>query len=384
MTERYPSGSGRAMSRRHFLRGAAGLYAGSQGLAWGQLAQPPPADTSALKKAAQRNGNILATYTGMHQLLYEPEASAMIAATFSMIAVGNDLKFSDRLRPTPDAFDFIFGDTDLSWAESHKMLFRAHCLVWWNALPFWFKSYVTPANARQVLTHHISTVVKHYAGRVYSWDVVNEAIYHDNRPDGLRVKPWLSLVGADYIDLAFHTAAAADPKARLILNECYIEHDTPAEIGRRCALLNLATRLRKSGVPIHGIGVQGHLRGATPLDKAGMTTFCKQIKDLGLEIMITELDVDSIGVPAQLLDQTAASQCGAFLEITAPYVSVITLEALRQEPAIPKQPDGLRPYSNLFDGDYRPTLSYDATVHALERAPNGLLSQRPTSIAPNH
>jgi len=370
MTEKFASGNGRAMSRRHFLRGAAGLCAGSQGRALGELLQPPSPDASALKKAAQRSGNILATYTGMHQLLYEPAASAMIAATFSMIAVGNDLKFSDRLRPTPEAFDFIFGDTDLSWAENHKMLFRGHCLIWWNALPSWFKGYVTPANARQVLTYHISTVVKHYAGRIYSWDVVNEAIYHDNRPDGLRVKPWLSLVGEDYIDLAFHTAAAADPKARLILNECYIEHDTPAEIGRRGALLNLATRLKKSGVPIHGIGVQGHLRGATPLDKAGMTTFCKQIKDLGLEIMITELDVDSVNVPAPLLDQTAANQCGAFLEIMAPHVTVITLEALRQEPAIPNQPDGLRPYSNLFDGAYKPTPSYSATVQALERIPS--------------
>src|SRR6266702_4321308 len=368
MNPTYPSDHGRPQNRRSFMRGVAGLCATVSGLGWSQVAKPAMPDTSALKKAARLNGTILATFTGMHQLLYEPAASAMIAETFSMIAVGNDLKFSDRLRPTPDAFDFVFGDADVSWAESHKMLIRAHCLVWWNALPTWFKSYVTTANARQVLTHHVTTVVKHYAGRVYSWDVVNEPIYHDNRVDGLRKKPWLDLIGAEYIDLAFHAAADADPHARLILNECYIEHNTPVEIVRRDALLRLATRLKKSGVPITGIGVQGHLRGATPLDKAGMTTFCKQVRDLGLEIMVTELDVDSVNVAGTVLDQTAASQCGAFLDIMAPYAKVITLEALREEPSIPKQPDGLRPYSNLFDGNYKPTPSYSAAVQALERS----------------
>ncbi len=167
-----------------------------------------------------------------------------------MIADGNDLKFANRLRPTPDTYNFGPGDYVVNWAASHGLLFRGHCLVWWNALPNWFQSYVTPANAKQVMTDHITTVVKHYAGKIYSWDVVNEAIYHDNRPDGLRRKPWLDFMGPEYIDIAFQTAHAADPKARLVLNECYIEHDTPGEIGRRAALLALATRLKKAGVPI--------------------------------------------------------------------------------------------------------------------------------------
>ena len=102
-----------------------------------------------------------------------------------MIADGNDLKFAKYLRPAPDTYDFSYGDKAVSWAEQHGLLFRGHCLVWWNALPDWFHSYVTPANAKQVMTGHISTVVRHYAGRVYSWDVVNEAIMPDNRPDGL-------------------------------------------------------------------------------------------------------------------------------------------------------------------------------------------------------
>jgi endo-1,4-beta-xylanase len=354
------------MSRRSFLRGAAAAICAGGSLTQAQNAP----DTSALTRAARQSGKILGVYTGAHELLLEPAASAIIAQTFSLIAVGNDLKFSNRLRPTPDSYNFTYGDQDVTWAQQHNLLFRGHCLVWWNALPDWFKSYVTPANAKQVMTDHINRVVTHYAGRVYSWDVVNEAIYHDNRPDGLRRKPWLDLIGPDYIDIAFQTAAAADPKARLILNECYIEHATPAEVSRRAQLLALATRLKKSGVPVSALGLQSHLRGNTPIDHAGMTTFMKQVHDLGLDMIITELDVDDVDVPGPLIAQTVAAKYAEYLNLVLPFVKIITFEGLRNDPAIPKRPDGLAHKPNLFDEDYSKNAAYDAVVASL-RTPGG-------------
>ncbi len=354
------------INRRSFLCGAGALLAGAGGLAMSQALPANLPNTSALKRAARLSGKTLGVFTGEHELLSDPMASAIIANTFSMIAVGNDLKFSTRLRPTPTTYDFSFGDADVSWAERHNLLFRGHCLVWWNALPSWFQSYVTPANAKQVMTDHITAVVKHYAGRVYSWDVVNESV--DSRlPGGLRRKPWLDLIGPDYIDIAFHTAHAADKKARLVVNECYIEHDTPVEIGNRGSLLTLVSRLKKAGVPITGIGVQGHLRGNTALDKPGMTKFLKQIQDLGLEIMITELDVDDVNVPGRLIDETVANKYAEFLELMTPYVNVVTFETLRDNPYLPKRPDGLAHRPNLLDTNYQPTAAYDATLAALQR-----------------
>jgi endo-1,4-beta-xylanase len=282
-----------------------------------------------------------------------------------MIADGNDLKFAKYLRPAPDTFDFSYGDRAVDWAEQHGMLFRGHCLVWWNGLPDWFPSHVTHANAKQVMTEHISRVVKHYSGRVYSWDVVNEAIY----PVELRREPWVDLVGADYIDIAFHTAHAADPKARLVLNECYIEHDTPGEIARRDALFALATRLKKADVPITAIGIQGHLRGNTAVDKPGMTRFLKQIQDLGLEIMITELDVDDVDVPGHLIDETVARKYAEFIDLVGPFVKVITFEELRDEPDLPKRSDGFSHRPDLLDVAYRPTPAYTAAVKAFMNLP---------------
>jgi endo-1,4-beta-xylanase len=353
------------MNRRSFLYSTAALLIGAGDIS---TAEPTPArvpDTSAMKRAGRQSGKILGMFTGANELQFDPTASAIMANTFSMIANGNDLKFSNRLRPTPDKYSFGAGDYDVNWATSRGLLFRGHCLVWWNALPNWFQSYVTQGNAHQVMTDHITTVVKHYAGKIYSWDVVNEPIHNDNRPDGLRRKPWIDLIGPEYIDMAFRTAHAADPKARLVLNECFIEHDTPGEIGRRADLFALAARLKKAGVPITTIGVQGHLRGNTPLDKPGMTRFLKQVQDLGLEIMITELDVDDGEVPGPLIDQTVASKYGEFIDLMGPFVTAITFEQLRDDPSLPRRSDGLSHRPNLLDTDYQPAPAYNTTVKAL-------------------
>jgi endo-1,4-beta-xylanase len=356
------------MNRRSFLRGTATLLASTSRLAASPNIPSALPDTSALKRAAQQSGKILGMYIVGHDLQFDPTGSAIIASTFSMIADGNDLKFANRLRPTPTTYNFGPGDYVVNWAASHGLLFRGHCLVWWNALPNWFQSYVTAANAKQVMTDHITNVVKHYAGKIYSWDVVNEGI-HPDRPDGLRRKPWLDFIGPEYIDIAFQTAHDADPKARLVLNECYIEHDTPSEISRRAALLALATHLKKARVPITTIGLQGHLRGNTPLDKPGMTTFLKQIHDLGLEVMITELDVDDVDVPGSLIDGTVASKFGEFIDIVGPFVKVITFEGLRDDPSLPKRSDGIMHRPNLLDAQYQPTPAYSATVKALMTLP---------------
>jgi endo-1,4-beta-xylanase len=355
-----PSG----MSRRSFLRGATTMLSGAAVLKASPSQQVQPPDLSALKLAARQSGKILGMFTVQYELLFDPMASALIANTFSMIADGNDLKFAKDLRPTPDKYDFSYGENAVSWAERHGLLFRGHCLVWWNALPDWFHSYVTSANAKQVLTDHISTVVKHYRGRVYSWDVVNEPLFPDHRPDGLGRRPWLDFMGPEYIDIAFRTAHAADPKARLVLNECYIEHDTPGEIDRRASLLALITRLRNADVPINALGIQGHIRGNTPLDKAGMTKFLKQIHDMGLEVMITELDVDHDNVSGPLIDQTAARKYGEFIDLVGPFVKVITFEQLKDDPPPPQRPDLLH-RSNLLDAQYQPTPAYSATLKAL-------------------
>ena len=144
------------------------------------------------------------------------------------------------LRPNPDSFDFSAADEMLEFAHTHGMLFRGHTLVWHESLPDWFASNVNYQNAKQILEKHINTVVGRYAGKIHSWDVVNEAIEpRDGRSDGLRKTPWLKLLGTDYIDYAFRLAAAADPQAILVYNDYGLDYDTSEDEAKRNAVLKL-------------------------------------------------------------------------------------------------------------------------------------------------
>ena len=322
-------------------------------------------DTSDLKKAAERAHIALGVFTGMHALKYQLTDQAIIDKTFSMIGVGNDLKFSNRLRPAPTTYDFSDGDYDVQWAESHHKLFRGHCLVWWNALPKWFQGYTNRDNGLQLMRDHIRSVMGHYRGRVYSWDVVNEPIYNDS-PDGVRRKPWRELVGDDYIQRAFHFAHEVDPKARLLINECYIEHATEKENQRRGQYLALIKRLKREGVPIHGAGVQCHLRGAVELGRDGLKHFAEEVRGLGLELLATELDVDNVNVPVEDIDRTTAQKYSEIIDILGPYVNVITLETLSDIPiSVGGPPEISR--ADIFDSEYRPVPAYRALVDSLNR-----------------
>ncbi len=355
------------MNRRSMLAGTAMLCAQRLASPVHAAANAVVPDTSALKRAAEASGVVLGTYTVSHEVLYDQAAVAVLDKTFAMIADGNDLKFANRLRPAPDRFDFTSSEIAVSWAEAHQKAVRGHCLIWWNALPTWFGPYVNSANARQVLVNHITTVVKHFSGRVYCWDVVNEMLRPaDHRPDGLRQWPWLNFLGPEYIDLAFHTAAEADPKAQLILNENGIEHDTPAHQAKREAYLALAARLKKSGVPLSGLGIQGHIQANVPLDKPGMTDFCKRARDLGLKLLVTEMDVDDSPYPPSESAGPVASRYGEFIELVGPYVQSITLEAVRDQPTY-KRPDGQMHRVNLWDDAVQPTPAYTATVAAFKK-----------------
>jgi endo-1,4-beta-xylanase len=340
------------------LRARNGIASGSGG----QSSQSPT-----LKELARRSGRLIATFSGQHELMNDPIASSIISSEFDMIAIGNDLKMN-RLHPAPDAYDFSFGDYDLAWSKRKRLLFRGHTLVWHNALPPWFRSYVNNGNAKNVMTDHITTVMKHYAGQFYSWDVVNEVVRTgDGRPDGLRAWPWLQTIGAHYIDIAFHTAAEADPKAKLILNENNFEHEIPLHTQRREALLQLLTRLKKSKVPIKGLGTQGHIRADTPFATAGVRDFFRACQDLGLEIMITELDVDDSGIDGPDVDQAVARKYAEYLDLVGPFANVITLEALTDYPDTPRRPDGQLHRPNLWDTNRERKLAYSATANSLSR-----------------
>jgi endo-1,4-beta-xylanase len=351
------------LTRRSLLRYCAALWASAMGLQAARAVNDQVSGAPSLKAAARHGGRLVAMFSGQHELMTDPVAARTIATEFDMLAIGNDLKMN-RIHPAPDKYDFSYGAWDLDWSRRNGLLFRGHTLVWHNALPTWFGSYVTKANAERVMADHITTVMKHYAGKIYSWDVVNEPI-HNDRPDGLRVKPWLELVGPDYIEIAFRAAAAADPKAKLVVNECYVEQDLPQHAQRREALLQLVTRLKRNNTPITGIGIQGHIIAAAPLATRGLKAWLTELQDLGLEITISELDVDDTGVPGPSIDDVVARKYAEYLDLVGPFARVITLEQLADNPGLPKRADGLIHRPNIYDANCQKKLAYNAVAKSL-------------------
>lgn len=223
----------------------------------------------------------------------------LLAEQYSIVVPENCLKWN-ILRPTAEAYSFTDADSLVEFAEAHGMKVRGHNFVWHEAIPSWFAGTVNKENAQKFLVDHIHTVGGRYKGKIHSWDVVNEAIWiKDGRSDRLRSSsPWFELLGPGYIDLAYRTAREADPKALLTYNEYGIEYDNEEEEKKRAATLALLRRMKADNVPVDALGIQSHLK-ATSKDGfgKGLAELRESAKALGLQVFVTEMDVndDAVG-----------------------------------------------------------------------------------------
>lgn len=233
------------------------------------------------------------------------------------------------LRPTPESFDFTAADLMFNFARSNGMEVRGHTLVWYMSLPDWFENTVNQQNAKDFLEKHIKTVVGRYRGKMHSWDVVNEAIEPtDGHPDGLRKTPWLEFLGEDYIDIAFRLAHEADPKAMLVYNDYGLVYDIPEDEAKRNAVIKLLKRLKSQGTPIHALGVQAHLDGSeNKFNPKILKDFFAQVADMGLKIMITELDVTDKDLPrnVKVRDRIVAKAYSDYLKVALEQPAVIAV-----------------------------------------------------------
>ena len=225
----------------------------------------------------------------------------LLAAHFNSIVAENVMKPAD-IQPKEGAFNFGPADKLVAYAKAHKMAMRGHTLLWHLRTPEWMRTDKDgkPASRALVLARlktHIDTVVGRYKGAVYAWDVVNEVI-DEKQPNCLRQDKWFAATGEDYIEQAFRYAHAADPAARLYINDYSTE-----EPAKRQCLERVVKGLQARGVPVHGVGHQMHVSIFGPpvaqIDES-LTTFSR----LGLENQVTELDVSLYQYKAKSLSDT--------------------------------------------------------------------------------
>jgi endo-1,4-beta-xylanase len=335
-----------------------------------------------LKQRAAAKGIIYGIESTYSDVNSDQKLATLIAKESMLLAPGLELKWhvgANSLRPDSTSFDFTRADWMANFASTHGMRLRGHTLVWHESLPPWFAEKVNQQNAKQMLTQHIQQVVGRYAGKMHSWDVVNEAIaVPDRQPLSLRKTPWLELLGPDYLEIAFRAAAKADPKALLVYNDYGLEYDTPADEAKRVAVLKLLKHLKSRGVPIQALGIQSHLEGhETRFNPQKFRAFLRQVAALGLQIMITELDVNDQKLPANpaIRDRIVAAIYEDYLSAALSEKAVTTVVIWGITDRISwlstKNPraDGapLRPLP--LDANLKPKLVWNAIARAFDRAP---------------
>ncbi|WP_102193681.1 endo-1,4-beta-xylanase [Microbacterium aurantiacum] len=258
------------------------------------------ADKSALRNQAPIDLAIGSAVWGKQQLVgYDPadptEYQQVLGAQFSSLTPENDMKW-DALRPAPDVYDFASADALVAYAQANHQQVRGHTLLWHSQNPAWVTEASTTwtcDEARTVLEDHIRTVVGHFKGQIYEWDVANE-IFQDTWDNGgvrLRTEanPFLKACSDDPVGLlvdAFRWAHEADPDAVLFLND----YNAEGVNEKTDAYYALAQEMLVAGAPLGGFGAQGHLSLQYGFDTSMQENF-ERFAALGLQVAVTEADV---------------------------------------------------------------------------------------------
>ena len=216
------------------------------------------------------------------------EEAVLIKRHFNSITAENDMKM-EMLQPIEGKFNWATSDSILNFAIKNNIKVRGHNLCWHEQAPAWFfvgkdGKEVSKTVLLQRLKTHIDTVVGRYKGKIYAWDVVNEAI-DDDSTKYLRNSKWYQICGEDFIIKAFEYAHAADPNAKLYYNDYNTERPEKRE-----RIYKLLKSLKDKGVPIDGVGLQAHWSIEEPTEKE-LVTAIERYSSLGLNIQFTELDI---------------------------------------------------------------------------------------------
>ncbi|MEV0977299.1 non-reducing end alpha-L-arabinofuranosidase family hydrolase [Streptomyces sp. NPDC049915] len=244
---------------------------------------PGAVQASTLGAQAAQSGRYFGTAVAAGRLGDGTYAS-ILGREFNAVTPENEMKW-DTTERSRGSFDFGPADQIVNGASSHGQRVRGHTLVWHSQLPGWVSSITDAGTLRGVMNNHISTVMNHYKGRIYAWDVVNEA-FADDGSGRHRPSVFQNLLGDGFIEQAFRTARTADPAAKLCYNDYSIEDwNSPKTQG----VYRMVRDFKSRGVPIDCVGFQSHFGTGGP--PAGFQTTLSNFAALGVDVQITELDI---------------------------------------------------------------------------------------------
>ena len=316
-----------------------------------------------LRVSASSRGMVFGAAVATNLLARDSQYRQTLATEFNAVTPENAMKW-DRIHPARDRYDFGPADTIVDFARAHHMTVRGHNLVWYREVPSWVTDHHwTRGELEQILHEHIRTVVRHYRGRVAQWDVVNEAVDKDGK---LRDSIWSKVIGPTYIDLAFRWAHEEDPKAKLYYNDYDIESPGP----KASAVTALVRGLHARGVPIDGVGIQGHEVASHPPSGHELESALRTYAAMGLDVAVTEADV-ALSLPAN--EHERQVQAGVYDHMLRACLAVsrcrtfVTWGFTDRSSWVPAENPGTGD-ALPFDRGYRPKAALGALRTVLARA----------------
>ncbi|HEV8272635.1 MAG TPA: endo-1,4-beta-xylanase [Chitinophagaceae bacterium] len=256
----------------------------------------------------------------------EAQAAALIPAEFSAITPENIMK-AEIIHPEWNRYNFDLADKIADYGKKYNIKVNGHTLIWHSQLPAYVRSMKDADSVKQYFTNHINTVASHFDGKIYSWDVVNEALEEDGT---MRKSIFLNKLGEDFVTEAFRLAQKAAPNTELYYNDYNIEQPN-----KRAGAITLIKKIQAAGVRIDGVGIQGHWHvGSVPFKEIEQSII--EFSALGVKVMFTELDLEVLPRNFQGAD---VNQRVASNPALNPYVNGLPDSVMQQQAS---------DYQNLF------------------------------------
>ena len=351
----------RGKARTMLIIGAIGLV----GVTTFVVTGSPAVAASTLGASAAEHGRYFGTAVSTGKL-GDSTYTTLLAREFNMYTAENEMKW-DTLEPSQNGFNYSPGNQVFTRAQQNGARVRGHTLVWHSQLPQWVLNINDATTLRNAMHNHINGAMAgpngSWKGRIYTWDVVNEAFADSGAVGTLRSSKWTQLLGNNtgWIEDAFRTARAADPNAKLCYNDYNIDNATAAKTQ---GVLNMVRDFKSRGVPIDCVGLQSHFTGGSSYPSNYRQTL-QNFAAAGVDVQITELDITNANAQAYanvVNDCYAVSRCNG-----------ITVWGIRDSDSWRSGESPL-----LFDGGGNKKAAYTSVLNAL----NAGATQPPTTAPP--